>query len=170
VAAHYQDGGRSQGTAPVKIALGTVDVSIRGNGWSVFVSWTGGQDGSAATSTEVAGEVVSTGFTAMGGYFVMEDLQVFGQYSIVAKPKIDGVVPPSVPGITTPELSNFHAIGVGLSYFVVPGHDNVKLTTDFQYFIGYESGSTVPSSPLNSIQPNDAGSQFAWRVQLSAAF
>lgn len=170
VAVHYQDGGRSQGTAPVKIALGTVDLSIRGNGWSVLVSWTGGQDGTVATSTDAAGEVVTTGVSAMGGYFVMEDLQIFGQYSIVAKPKINGVLPPSVTGIAAAELSNFQAIGVGLSYFVVPGRDNVKLSTDFQYFIGYESGSTVPSSPLNSIQPNDAGSQFAWRIQLSAAF
>ena len=169
-AVHYQDGGRSQGTAPVKIALGTLDLSIRGNGWSLLVSWTAGQDGTAASATDAAGEVLSMGATAMGGYFVMEDLQIFGQYSIVAKPKVEGTPPPNLPEIANAELSNFHTIGAGLSYFVVPNRDNVKLSTDFQYFIGYESGSTVPSSPLNSIQPNDAGSQFAWRIQLSAAF
>jgi hypothetical protein len=60
--------------------------------------------------------------------------------------------------------------GVGCSYFVIPGHDNVKLSTDFQYFLGRSDGSTVPISPLNSIQPNDEGSQFAWRIQPTAAF
>jgi hypothetical protein len=40
----------------------------------------------------------------------------------------------------------------------------------FSINLGYSSASTVPSSPLNSIQPNDEGSQFAWRIQLSAAF
>jgi hypothetical protein len=46
----------------------------------------------------------------------------------------------------------------------------VKVSSDFQYFLGRERGSTVPFSPLNSIQPNDDGSQFAWRIQLSAVF
>jgi hypothetical protein len=46
----------------------------------------------------------------------------------------------------------------------------VKLSSDFQYFLGREMGSSVPASPLNNIQPNDDGSQFFWRIQLSAAF
>ena len=169
-AVHYQDGGRSQGTAPVKIALGTVDVSARGNGWSALLSISAGQDGTAATATTPAGEVVSTGATLMGGYFVMDDLQVFAQYSIVAKPKIEGEPPPGAPDADLADLSNFQSFGIGFSYFVIPGHDNVKLSSDFQYFLGYTAGSTVPASPLNSIQPNNDGSQFAWRIQISAAF
>jgi hypothetical protein len=169
-AVHYQDGGRSQGTAPVKIALGTVDVSARGNGWSALLSITAGQDGTAATATTPAGEIVSTGASLMGGYFVMDDLQVFAQYSIVAKPKIEGEPPPGIPGADLADLSNFQSFGIGLSYFVIPGYDNVKLSTDFQYFLGHTLGSSVPASPLNSIAPNNDGSQFAWRIQLSAAF
>ena len=169
-AVHYQDGGRSQGSADVKIALGTVDVSVRGNGWSALLSVTAGQDGTAATATTAGGEVVSIGASLMGGYFVMDDLHVFAQYSIVAKPRIEGEPPPEIPGADIAALSNFQAFGVGFSYFVIPGHDNVKLSTDFQYFLGHTSGSSVPPSPLNSIAPNDDGSQFAWRIQLSAAF
>jgi hypothetical protein len=48
--------------------------------------------------------------------------------------------------------------------------DKVKLSSDFQYLFGSEEGSTVPTSPVNSIQPNFDESQFAWRIQLSAAF
>ena len=106
----------------------------------------------------------------MGGYFVMDDLHVFAQYSIVAKPQIEGEPPPEIPGEDIAGLSNFQSFGVGFSYFVIPGHDNVKLSTDFQYFLGHTSGSVVPASPLNSIAPNDDGSQFAWRIQISAAF
>ena len=106
----------------------------------------------------------------MGGYFVMDDLQVFAQYSIVAKPRIEGEPPPTVPGADSRALSNFHSFGVGFSYFVIPGHDNVKLSSDFQYFLGDTRWQHRPSSPLNSIQPNDDGSQFAWRIQISAAF
>jgi hypothetical protein len=101
---------------------------------------------------------------------VLKDLQVFGQYSVVPKPRVQGSLPPTVPGEVLTAPSNFHAFGVGLSYFVIPGHDNVKVSSDFQYFLGRERGSTVPFSPLNSIQPNDDGSQFAWRIQLSAVF
>jgi hypothetical protein len=169
-AVHYQDGGRSQGSADVKIALGTVDVSLRGNGWSALLSVTAGQDGTAATATTAVGEVVSTGASLMGGYFVMDDLHVFAQYSIVAKPKIEGEPPPEIPGADLTDLSNFQAFGVGFSYFIIPGHDNVKLSTDFQYFLGHTVGSSVPASPLNSISPNNDGSQFAWRIQISAAF
>jgi hypothetical protein len=169
-ALHYQDGGRTQGSLPAKIASGTVDVSVRGNGWSALFSAVVGQDATDETETNEAGEVLTGGVTVMGGYFVMQDLQVFGQYSVVPKPRVQGTLPPPLPGEIRSTPSNFHAFGVGLSYFVIPNHDNVKVSSDFQYFLGRESGNIVPSSPLNSIQPNDDGSQFAWRIQLSARF
>jgi hypothetical protein len=169
-AVHYQDGGRSQGTAPVKILLGTIDLSIRGNGWSALVSTAVGQDGTSAFSTTDRGEVLSVGANASGGYFVLENLQVFARYGFEAKPRFQGALPANVPNMLAGELSAFHAFGVGFSYFVIPGRDNVKLSSDFQYFLGNEQGSIVPTSPLNSIQPNFDGSQFSWRIQLSAAF
>jgi len=170
-AVHYQDGGRSQGTADVKIAFGTVDLSVRGSGWSLLASMTSGQDGRTGTSEQLQNiEVVSTSASVMGGYFVMDDLQVFGQYAFVSKPNFQGEPPPAIPGLTESGPSSFQAFGVGFSYFVIPGHDNVKLSSDFQYFLGREDGSTVPASPLNNIQPNDDGSQFFWRIQISAAF
>ena len=168
---HYQTGGRTQGSVAAKVAVGTIDLSIRGSGWSALFTATVGQDATDATSTNEAAEVVTAGVTAMGGYFVLDDLQVFAQYSVVPKPRIVGAPPPPVPGDPPPAApSYFHSFGVGMSFFVLPGHDNVKLQTDFQYFLGDERGSTVPSSPLNSIQPNYDGSQFSWRIQLSAAF
>jgi hypothetical protein len=169
-ALHYQDGGRTQGSLPAKIASGTVDVSVRGNGWSALFSAVVGQDATDATETNEAGEVLSGGVTVMGGYFVLKDLQVFGQYSVVPKQRVQGTLPPALPGEIRSTPSNFHAFGVGLSYFVIPNHDNVKVSSDFQYFLGRESSNLVPSSPLNSIQPNDDGSQFAWRIQISARF
>lgn len=169
-AVHYQDGGRTQGSVPAKIAMGTIDLSVRGSGWSALFSGTVGQDATDATPTNEAGELLSAGITAMGGYFVLDDLQIYGQYSVVPKAKIIGALPPGAPGAIVNEPSSFHAFGVGISYFVIPGRDNVKLQSDFQYFLGRESGSSVPASSLNSIAPNDDGSQFAWRVQLSAAF
>ncbi|MFW2389824.1 MAG: hypothetical protein ACN4G0_15905 [Polyangiales bacterium] len=170
-AVHYQDGGRSQGTADVKIAFGTIDLSVRGSGWSLLASVTSGQDGRTGTTEELQNvEVVSTAASIMGGYFVMDDLQVFGQYAVVSKPNFQGEPPPTVPGLTESRASSFQAFGVGFTYFVIPGHDNVKLSSDFQYFLGREEGSTVPASPLNNIQPNDDGSQFFWRIQISAAF
>jgi hypothetical protein len=168
-AVHYQDGGRSEGTLPVQIMLGTIDLSLRGNGWSVLLTLIAGQDATSPNETVEAGEVLSAGVALTGGYFVLENLQIFGVYSIVAKPQVQGTPPPNVsPEFTATE--NFQEFGVGLSYFVVPGRNNVKLSSDFQYFLGRQVGSIVPSSPLNSIQPNDAGSQFAWRIQLTAAF
>ncbi len=169
-ALHYQDGGRSQGTLPVKIALGTIDLSLRGGGWSLLLTVTAGQDATNANAMNEAGELVSSAVALTGGYFVLENLQVFGRYSIVTKPTIQGVLPANLPNDFSLATSNFQAFGVGLSYFVVPGRNNIKLTSDFQYFLGYQQRSIVPSSPLNSIQPNDAGSQLAWRIQLTAAF
>jgi hypothetical protein len=170
-AVHYQDGGRSQGTSPVKIAFGTIDLSMRGNGWSLLLAATAGQDGRVEMADTSANfEVVSAATSLMGGYFVLDNLQVVGQYSFVGEPRIQGEPPPEIPELPTATPSAFHAFGVGLSFFVIPGHDNVKLSTDFQYFLGRELGSSVPASPLNNIQPNDDGSQFFWRIQLSAAF
>ena len=170
-AVHYQDGGRSQGTADVKIALGSLDLSVRGNGWSLLASVTSGQDGRVDAGAEVQSfEIVTTGGSVMGGYFVLENLQLFGQYAIVSKPRAQGEPPPDTPGVPTTAPSTFQTFGVGMSYFIIPGHDNVKLSTDFQYFLGREMGSSVPASPLNNIQPNDDGSQFFWRIQISAAF
>ena len=169
---HYQDGGRSQGTADVKVVFGSLDLSVRGNGWSLLASVTSGQDARVDTADPAATtyEVVSSGLTVMGGYFVIEDLQVFGQYAIVTEPRIQGDPPPGTPGLPTADPSSFQSFGVGFTYFVIPGYDNVKLSTDFLYFLGRETGSTVPASPLNNIAPNDDGSQFFWRIQISAAF
>lgn len=166
---HYQDGGRTQGSLPARIMIGTMDVSARGDGWNAFLSAVVAQDGVKATETQGAGELVGGGVTLMGGYFVLQDLQVFGQYSIVAKPKFKGDLPPDAEDITG-DPSNFQAFGIGVSYYVIPGFDNVRVGSDFQYFLGRERGSLVPVSALNSIQPNDGGSQLAWRVQISGKF
>ena len=174
-ALHYQDGGRSQGTTDIKIALGTVDLSVRGSGWSLLFAVVSGQDGRSDTDIGAiaAGfEVITTGLSVMGGYFVLDDLQVFGQYALVAKPRVQGEPPPNTPGLPelADDLSTFQAFGVGLSYYVIPGYDNVKLSADFQYFLGRELASNVPASPLNNIARNNEGSQFFFRIQLSAAF
>ena len=168
-ALHYQDGGRTQGSLPVRIALGTVDLTLRGDGWNVLLSGVVGQDATEGGETIASGEVVVGAVSLMGGYFVLQDLQIFGQYSAVTKPRVRGSLPPDVDPIVGPP-SLFQAVGVGASYFVIPGRNNVKVTTDFQYFFGRTDGSLVPSSPLNSIQPNSAGSQLAWRLQISGAF
>ena len=169
-ALHYQDGGRTQGSLPAKIAIGTVDVSLRGNGWSVLFAAAVGQDATDATPSNEAGELVSSGVTLVGGYFVTEDIHVFGRYAAVPKPKIQGALPPAAPDEIIGPPSTFQSFGVGFSYFFLPGSNNVKLSSDFNYFLGREAGSLVPVSPLNSIQPNDAGSQFAWRLQVSGRF
>jgi hypothetical protein len=170
VAAHYQDGGRSGGSQPVKIALLTADLGVRGNGWSTMFGFTLGQDSvTDAPGSLEAGEVVTGALSAMGGYFVLESLELYGQYSFVSRPKIQGVLPPTVDEVLT-QPSDFHAFGVGFSYWFIPGRDHVKLQSDFIYYLGHETGSTVPSSPLNSIQPNADGSQFSWRIQISAHF
>jgi hypothetical protein len=129
-----------------------------------------GQDATDATVSNEAGELVGGGVTLMGGYFVTENAQLFGQYNIVPKPRIQGALPPGTPDEIIGPPSTFQSFGIGFSYFVIPGHDNVKVSSDFNYFLGREAGSLVPDSPLNSIQPNDAGSQFAWRVQVSGKF
>ena len=169
-ALHYQDGGRTQGSLPAKIAIGTIDLSVRGSGWSLLLSGVVGEDATESTTTNEAGQIQGGGVTLMGGYFVTEKVQIFAQYNIVTKPKIQGTLPPAVIDEILGPPSNFQAFGVGFSYFVIPERDNVKLSSDFLYFLGHETGSPVPSSPLNSIQVNDAGSQFAWRIQLSARF
>lgn len=169
-ALHYQDGGRTQGSLPARIGIGTVDLSMHGSGWSLLFSGVVGQDATDATTNNEAGELLGGGVTLMGGYFVAENVQLFGQYNIVPKPRIQGALPPAAPDVIIGSPSTFQQFGIGFSYFVIPGRDNVKLSSDFNYFLGRERGSLVPTSPLNSIQPNDAGSQFAWRLQLSGKF
>ena len=71
-----------------------------------------------------------------GGYFVTENVQVFGRYSIVRTPRIQGALPPAAPDEIIGPPSSFQSFGVGFSYFVIPGHDNVKLSSDFNYFLG----------------------------------
>lgn len=169
-ALHYQDGGRTQGSLPARIGLGTIDVSMHGSGWSVLLAGIVGQDATDATASNEAGELVGGGVSLVGGYFVTENVQLFGRYAVVPKPRIQGALPPAAPDEIIGPPSTFQSFGIGFSYFVVRGRDNVKLSSDFNYFLGRETGSLVPTSPLNSIQPNDAGSQFAWRVQLSGKF
>lgn len=135
-----------------------------------MLSGTVGQDAVDASVSDESGEILSGAVSLTGGAFVSERVQVFGRYAIVTKPRIQGVLPPGLPDEIIGLPSNFQSFGVGFCYFILRRRDNVKVSSDFNYFLGRERGSLVPASPLNSIQPNDAGSQFAWRMQLSGRF
>jgi hypothetical protein len=51
---------------------------------------------------------------------VTEKVQIFGQYNIVVRPKIQGTLPQAVVDEILGPPSNFQAFGVGFSYFVIP--------------------------------------------------
>lgn len=152
VAAHYQDGGETGGTADTAVAEVTADVSVEGNGWNAFVAgiWRN-TDPAGGSSTDDFGLVVQ------GGFFVSDQLEVYGRY--------DGVFADDANG------DDFNTLTAGVNYYISPQSHAVKLSADVVYYLDNEGASALvsPTTTTGLLADTEDG-QFTVRVQMQVVF
>lgn len=125
LAAHWQDGVDAPGVAAVDMFSWTADVSVEGDGWSVFGAFMGNHinnnGGTLAAVIPGASAALGSatdeyGFVLQGSVYIVDDIETFLRW--------DGIIPASG--------SAFNTITAGANYYL-HGHA-AKFTLDVQYF------------------------------------
>lgn len=118
IAVHYQDGVDAPGAAAIDAFSWTADISVEGDGWSVFGAVIGNHitNNTAALSPALGASADEFGFVLQGSVYLVEDIETFVRW--------DSIIPDSGSG--------FNTITAGFNYYL-HGHA-AKFTLDFQYF------------------------------------
>jgi hypothetical protein len=106
------------------------------------------------------------GVTIQGGYFVSEDVELFGRYDYA---KLDNAAEELGLGIPDLTTAKYNGVTLGFNYFFAKG---VKFTTDFQWNLKSLNG--VSQATLNPLglrtDAGDKKNQWAIRAQLQLLF
>ena len=156
---HYQDGGHtgtgnSGTTADMSILALTADLSLEGNGWSLFASanWQS-NDAPGMNATDNFGALIQ------GGIFATDSDEFFARYDVV------------IPDQDTPGGDDlFNAITVGWNHYFIPESHASKVTVDVIFYpdATTTNGLVNPDNSLGLLPSDNA--QFAIQAQYSAAF
>ncbi len=126
VAGHYQTGGRSGVTRPIRLYAAEADLSAYGSGWSITANgiWAG------TTPRDDPDDLHwSAGFLLQGGVFVHDKVELVYKY--------DALFSDDKPDLfeSTIGEDDLHTLGIGLNYFIIPRSYALRLQWDFQYVI-----------------------------------
>ncbi|MCP4834804.1 MAG: hypothetical protein GY895_08570 [Phycisphaera sp.] len=145
----------------------TADVTLEFNGASLFASavWTNVQSGAGK-----GGSNQPWGVTVQGGYFVSEDVEVFGRwecmnFDLSAQP--EGYYTRQQPD-PQPDTGRFDGFTVGANWFFNPA---VKLTVDWTInFDSLSTGAFVSNGAGFRVDAAGKTNQWALRAQLQLLF
>ena len=152
VAGFYERGNQNAGNLDGVKAYGlTADFSWEMGGANLFASfvWTGANGDGISTSHP-------WGFNVQGGYFVSDDVEVFGRYSYVDYDF-------DAPGA---DFNKFNGITVGANYFFSA---NVKATVEWGMNLNQFGSNTANAQGFRQ-DANDQDGQWALRAQLQLMF
>ncbi len=127
----------------------TVDASLQGSGWNAmtYFVWNNGQRESNEWEQ-------SWGFVAQGGFFVVDPLEIFVQYSL--------------GHIDDRDTENTSWLTAGFSYYPIPSSREIKFTTDFGW--GFDPIADTYSSSGNGVRESDEAGEWLIRSQLQLMF
>jgi len=154
IAAHFQDGGDTVGTANTQRWDLTADAQAEGNGWNVYL---------AAMARDIdpssGMDFLDYGFIIQGGIFVAPQFELIGGYDII--------IPDSD---RTSSDSDFSTIRVGFNYYVIPDSHALKATVDLSYFLDKQSDGLAPVSTATGLLGSSKDSQWNLRGQFQMLF
>jgi hypothetical protein len=132
----------------------TVDLTLEGDGWNALVAGV-----YRNTSPNAGSDVSDWGMIAQAGFFVTDQLELFGRY--------DGVFPDTADG-----PDNFNTLTAGANYYLSPQSQAARLTGDVVWYLDAEADSAIIPAPSTIIDLlNDTeGNQYGVRLQLQVLF
>ncbi len=145
----YNDNLAAGFAAGQNVGGATADITWNFGGASIFASFVWENNNSNMGSSN------PWGFSVQGGYFLTDDMELFGRYAY-ANADTTGV-----------ENTKLNVVTAGLNYFV---SSNVKLTADFVWSFN-DLGTDFGSATTTGLQPaQNVGNQYAIRTQLQLTF
>jgi hypothetical protein len=150
-ALHYQSASNTVNTPDLKIFEWVLDVMVKGNGWNLYSAYVG-------RSTDTTTTLYDQGIMIQGGYFIRPKWELFARFDAVLPDK-DNV-----------NHSSMDTITVGANKYISQDSHAVKLTMDFEYFIGKQSAGIAPASTLTGLLASSQYDQWAVQAQLQLMF
>ncbi len=152
---HYEQGAVVGAPAmSTDLLLAVAELSFEGNGWNAYAQFQYAYDN--VESPNFGSDI---GFVVQGGYYIADPIEIYGRFDMVI-PDNDRAV----------ENDVFQTLTAGFNYYVFPGSNALKFSTDLTYFFNAESTSIVSPNTNTSVLASAEDNQFAVRVQLSLLF
>lgn len=155
LAAHWQSGGETFGTADQDAWAVTLDVGAEGDGWNVFAD-------AVWRNIDPAGgsDLTDWGLGIQGGWYMNADWELIGRWSLI------------VPDEDAVPDDSFNEFAVGVNYYVLGGgNHSAKFTFDINFFPDETtSNPIVPTSTGTGLLPSADESQWFLRFQFQALF
>lgn len=172
--AHWQSQGdtnpsdNSGGTIPgyddTTVTFWTIDAQVEGDGWNVFAQYVG-HDVDISATTDV--NYTNHGFIVQGGYFVSDQVELFGRYDIIM---LDDVL------VAAGTDDNYSSVTAGMNYYFVPESHAAKFTLDAVFALDESTNIDAIYGGAGSNDPSATGllglsdSEFLLRAQVTLVF
>lgn len=157
-------GGTIPGFDSRDVGFWTADVQVEGDGWNFFAEYVGHTVDTDATTDS---SFTNHGFIVQGGFFVSDQVELFGRYDIVI---LDDIL--TAPGTD----DNFQNITAGVNYYLVPESHAAKFTFDAMFALDESNNIDALLGGVGSNDPSATGllglsdSEFLLRAQLTLLF
>jgi hypothetical protein len=154
----FQSFGGTGATSPVTGGTDltyTLDVSTQGSGWNSYLAFVGN-----VNDTDGLVQNSSFGAVVQGGYFVADQVEVYGRYEWM---RLD----PDFVGSTDDTL-NF--LTLGANYFVVPESEAVRLSADVVYSVNKTDGLLTTSDTTTGLLGDSSAGELDLRLQVRVRF
>ena len=160
-------GGSFPGYDNTDVTFWTVDAQVEGDGWNAFLQYVG-HDVDISATTDV--NYTNHGFIAQGGFFVSDQVELFGRYDIVM---LDDIL------VAANTDDNYQSITAGMNYYFVPESHAAKFTLDAVFALDESTNidaiyalpyvvQAMPTSATGLV--GTADSEFALRAQMTLVF
>lgn len=160
---HWQTAGNTAASASRRrdqVMLLTVEASFEGNGWNAYAA----AIYQNTDPSHASNEFNDWGLILQGGYFVTDNVEVFGRW--------DGVFPDSSYGIG--RSGDLNTITAGANWYLFPHSHAAKFTGDVQWTVNEASQSTpivgILSGTNTGLRASNEDNQVALRLQFQLVF
>ncbi len=157
-------GGAIPGYDDTTVTFWTIDAQVEGDGWNVFAQYVG-HDVDISATTDV--NYTNHGFIVQGGYFVSDQVELFGRYDIIM---LDDVL------VAAGTDDNYSSVTAGMNYYFVPESHAAKFTLDAVFALDESTNIDAIYGGVGSNDPSATGllglsdSEFLLRAQVTLVF
>lgn len=156
--------GTPAGHEDTTVTFWTVDAQVEGDGWNAFAQYVG-HDVDIEATTDL--NYTNHGFIAQGGFFVSDQVELFGRYDIIM---FDDVL------VAVGTDDNYQCVTAGMNYYFVPESHAAKFTVDAVFGLNESTSVDLIYGGAGSNDPSATGllglsdSEFLLRGQLTLVF
>jgi len=154
-AGHFETGSELPQSTGDKLAYGTGEIGLEGDGWNVYALGVVAYDDFNTPGSDYA---LDFGFLLQGGVFIAPTVEIFSRFDWV-----EG-------GDERPADDPFRSITGGFNWYITPNAHRLKLTANVIYFMDPTVNRIVTTSSSVGLLESSRSGQAAIQVQMQLIF